>query len=479
MTAGNSNYNLTSTHAVLSGGYRAGDFNGIIISEGRIENCNETQRVKYFILYGVCHFFSFIILALRIYTRVFIVKYFGQDDVWILISAVIAWAIIGFDLSYVLAGAGGAHVACIKPAVLVTTLKLKYITDPFYSLALQTIRMSMLTFYLRLSADPTFRRVVHWSMGITWLIFIVLLLVFEFQCTPPSKAWDLTVIYENLYNKYCLNRWALGWVWSVFAILCDCWVLILPLKMLLALRVSSKERIMVIGIFGIGFMACAASIARIPAFKIMNESADPLWDQFNLTVTSVVEWNFSVMAACCPALKPLVGRWRPGLMAKLTQRSGNYRPQVNRASGTIHTTGIDDPSKLENGGSTLAASGSEPPTTPRPSGKLRKLSIFIPGGRLNEFGMAPQMPPGERSKWRKIFGFFQRKRSIAGEEVNTTAGSGTGASGPNIGFWRNKDWSMDMTNNDYCVNARHTHQIPQQSSRKSRQDSVGNSDIPP
>ncbi|KAF3180122.1 hypothetical protein TWF132_004357 [Orbilia oligospora] len=339
--------------------------------------------------------------------------------------------------------------------------------------------MSMLTFYLRLSADPTFRRVVHWSMGITWLIFIVLLLVFEFECMPPSKAWDLTVIYENLYNKYCLNRWALGWVWSVFAILCDCWVLILPLKMLLALRVSPKERMMVIGIFGIGFMACAASIARIPAFKIMNESADPLWDQFNLTVTSVVEWNFSVMAACCPALKPLVGRWCPGLMAKLTQRSGNYRSQVNRASGTIHITGIDEPSKLEHEGSALAASSSESPTTPRPSGKFRKLSIFIPGGRLNEFGMAPQMPPGERSKWRKIFGFFQRKKSIAGEEVNTTAGSSTGASGPNIGFWRNKDWSMDMTNNDYCVNARHTHQIPQQSSRKSRQDSVGNSDIPP
>ncbi|KAF3317409.1 hypothetical protein TWF173_011063 [Orbilia oligospora] len=165
-------------------------------------------------------------------------------------------------------------------------------------------------------------------------------------------------------------------------------------------------------------------------------------------------------------------------MAKLTQRSGNYRPQVNRASGTIHTTGIDDPSKLENGGSTLAASGSEPPTTPRPSGKLRKLSISIPGGKLNEFGMAPQMPPGERPKWGKIFRFFQRKRSIAGE-VNTMAGSGTGASGPNIGFWRNKDWSMGMTNNDYCVNARHTHQIPQQSSRKSRQDSVGNSDTPP
>ncbi|KAF3217122.1 hypothetical protein TWF191_008801 [Orbilia oligospora] len=99
MTASSSNYNLASTHNVLSRGYRAGDFNGIIIAEGRIENCNETQRVKYFILYGVCHFFSFTFLALRIYTRVFIVKYFGQDDVWILISAVIAWAIIGFDLS--------------------------------------------------------------------------------------------------------------------------------------------------------------------------------------------------------------------------------------------------------------------------------------------------------------------------------------------------------------------------------------------
>ncbi|KAK6357682.1 hypothetical protein TWF718_001990 [Orbilia javanica] len=430
-----SNLTLTNLSRVSSDNYQASDFNGIVIPDGHVENCNETQRVQYFILYGVCHFFSLIFLGLRIYTRVFVVKYFGQDDVWILVSAAIALVIVGFDLSC------GVHVACIKPTVLATTLKLKYITDPIYSLALQAIRMSMLTFYLRLSADPVFRKVVYWSMGITWLIFIVLLLVFELECMPPWKAWDLMVIYNDLYDKYCLNRWAVGWVWSIFAILCDCWVLVLPLKMLIALRISSKERAIIILIFGIGFMACAASIARIPAFKILGESPDPLcewelvfWspvsvcgrallisvcvdlgDQFNVSVTSVVEWNFSVMAACCPALKPLFGRWSPGLLSKLTQRSGHYRSQGNRMGGTLGTANIKDPSDIENGDSVCTASKPTPPISPRASGKFRKLSVFIPGGRLNEFGLAPQMPPGERSGWRRIFGFFQRKKSITGQ----------------------------------------------------------------
>ncbi|KAK6516160.1 hypothetical protein TWF506_006072 [Arthrobotrys conoides] len=212
----------------------------------------------------------------------------------------------------------------------------------------------------------------------------------------------------------------------------------------------------------------------------MNESADSLWDQFIVSVTSVVEWNFSVMAACCPALKPLVGRWCLGIMAKSTQRRSQYRAHGNRASGTTYTANADDPSKLENGDSTLAASGSESLITPRASGRFRKLSIFIPGGRLHEFGMTPQMPPGERSKSERIFGFFQRKKNIVGQEVNTAAES-AGTSGPNIGFWRNKDWdrNRNMNHNDYCVNAGHTHQLPRPSLRQSRQDSVGSSDILP
>ncbi|KAK6362664.1 hypothetical protein TWF730_000119 [Orbilia blumenaviensis] len=350
--------------------------------------------------------------------------------------------------------------------------------DPLYSLALQTIRMSMLAFYLRLSADPKFRKVVYWSMAITWLIFLTLLFIFEFQCRPPWKAWDLTVAYNNLWDKYCLDRWALSWTWAVFAILADCWVLVLPLKMLMALRISPKERVVVLCIFGIGFMACAASIVRIPALKVLTESPDPLWDQFNVSVTSVVEWNFSVMAACCPALKPLAGRWFPSLMARLSQGSSAWGG--GRTGRAFRTK--SDASKMEHGDSTTAVSESSSPITPRSPAKYRRFSMFVPGGRLNEMGMAPQMPPGERFGWRRLVGFLGRRESVAKQEINAVPVSEIGRTslnGPNIGFWRNKDSSMDMTNNDYCVNASHTHQLPQHDWKKSRLSSVGSDDIPP
>ncbi|KAK6535876.1 hypothetical protein TWF281_000126 [Arthrobotrys megalospora] len=247
--------------------------------------------------------------------------------------------------------------------------------------------------------------------------------------------------------------------------------------MLMALRIPPKERAVVIGIFGIGFMACVASIVRIPALKIMNESPDPLWDQFIVSVTSVVEWNFSVMAACCPALKPLASRLFPGVMARLSQRSNVSHSGGTRAGGSHRTT--KDSSRLENGDSTLAASGSDSPITPRSTGKFRKFSLFVPGGRLNELGLAPQMPPGERFRWRRLFRFWGRKESITGQEVDSTPEVMEATSGPNVGFWRNKDWSMDMTNNDYCVNARHTHQLPQQTFRQLRKDSTESYDIPP
>ncbi|EPS36441.1 hypothetical protein H072_10028 [Dactylellina haptotyla CBS 200.50] len=435
-----------------------------------VHDCAEDRKTQYLVLYAICHSLSAVFVGLRIYTRVFIVKYFGRDDIWILISMVIGNGIVTYDLIFVFEHAQGVHVGCINPDTLVKVLKIKYIGDPFFSVALQTVRMSLLTFYLRLSAGPTFRKIVVGSMIATWSICIIFLVIFELGCIPPSKAWSLEVIYANTYDRYCLNKWALSWAWSVFAILCDCWVLLLPVKMLMALRIGWKEKIIVLGIFGIGSLACIASIIRIPALKFLYQSPDPLWDQYIVTVCSTVEWNLCVMAACCPALKPLVTKMFPHLL-KMVSQGGSLRSRPVTENGSIRMV---DPSVLETGATTLVSSNDPRSSSiPHSPSKMRKISMLIPSGRLNELGMAPQMPPGERFGWQRFISFFRRKESITGQDpAHIGHSEASDRAGPNVGFWGNRNWDMDMNHNDYCVNPNYRHQLPQRSRKSSRKDSI-------
>ncbi|KAK6532066.1 hypothetical protein TWF694_003228 [Orbilia ellipsospora] len=359
---------------------------------------------------------------------------------------------MAYDIRFTVLHATGVHTGCLKSlSLLIQVAKFDAIGLPFFSFSLQSIRTSILAFYLRLSVDPTFRKIVWFTIAATWIIAIILFFLAELQCMPPSAQWDPEVIFHNAYDDYCLNRWAIAWAWCVCSIISDCWVLILPIKMLLGLRVGRKQKAIVLLVFGLGFLACVASIVRIPATRILNTSPDPLWDAYIVGVTSTVEWTLAIMAASAPALKPLV--------TKVFPRLETFTSRGTRASRT-------DPSTLETG-TTKFTNSYVAESDVRNDGEQQA------NGRINEMGLAPQMPPGRQFGWRRILNFFRGREKIIGENPGEIpAAEVSQKSTANVGFWGARRRTLDMTNNDFCVDTNHTHELPPPPTRASRKDSI-------
>lgn len=65
------------------------------------------------------------------------------------------------------------HIEAISAAQQLLILKTLFIEELYYYFVHFTIKFAFLTFYLRLSPDKTFRRLVFFGMAINVAIFII------------------------------------------------------------------------------------------------------------------------------------------------------------------------------------------------------------------------------------------------------------------------------------------------------------------
>ncbi|KAI0166937.1 hypothetical protein GGR52DRAFT_574902 [Hypoxylon sp. FL1284] len=94
-------------------------------------------------------------------------------------------------------------------------------------------------------------------------------------------------------------------VTSGFGIIIDIWILILPLPILKRLQISTRTRHILYGVFGAGLVSSAFSCARLYSIVTFTKATDPFRDSTLLNVWSMVEVNIAIWCACVPALKPL------------------------------------------------------------------------------------------------------------------------------------------------------------------------------
>ncbi|KAI1651716.1 uncharacterized protein F4817DRAFT_364688 [Daldinia loculata] len=94
-------------------------------------------------------------------------------------------------------------------------------------------------------------------------------------------------------------------VTSIFGIILDIWILMIPLPTLKHLQISKRSRHVLYGLFGAGGLATAFSCARLYSIHTYTLAADPFRDSILVNVWSMVEINVAIWCASAPALKPL------------------------------------------------------------------------------------------------------------------------------------------------------------------------------
>jgi len=117
----------------------------------------------------------------------------------------------------------------------------------FYAFSTLSTKLSILSFYLRLSPFRTFRVIVYGISLFTILYSLLQALQFTFSCRPMQKSWDLTITTGSCSGalQTCVAH-------SAANAAGDLALLILPTVMLWNKKMPKRDKFAVIGILMTG-----------------------------------------------------------------------------------------------------------------------------------------------------------------------------------------------------------------------------------
>lgn len=88
----------------------------------------------------------------------------------------------------------------------------------------------------------------------------------------------------------------------------DIWILVLPYRIIISVPRSTREKLALVSIFGLGVFSITASIIRFYYLHRFTQSSDPLYDSLPINIWSMIEANMGILCASLPVLKPLISK---------------------------------------------------------------------------------------------------------------------------------------------------------------------------
>ncbi|KAH2439283.1 hypothetical protein KXV36_007545 [Aspergillus fumigatus] len=194
----------------------------------------------------------------------------------------------------------GRHFELIakQPSTVSMFLKLVFVTQLAYIIALNMIKMSFCVLYMHIFAPS---RVLN-SLCVALIILLIMecveeIIVVILQCRPVQAAW--TPIPAK-----CLNLTLFYYVSFGIKLATDIAIFVLPIPPLLRLRVRGLQKFVVILMFALGLMVCVTSIIRVTYIKDLNP--DHTWSLVAPLNWSAVEICVAIFISCLPSLKTLI-----------------------------------------------------------------------------------------------------------------------------------------------------------------------------
>lgn len=335
-------------------------------------------------------------VGLRVYTRHVLLRQFGIDDIGAIVALVLAMGSGIMVASNTLYGAG-RHIAVVDLEFLWKYFRTFYVSIVLYNGSLTAIKISFLLQYYRILRNTQkMRRIILAALVFVSLWSISQLLVTTFSCTPIQTFW-----LPDTPGGKCIPNLPFWYINAAGNILTDVIVFVVPLPALGSLNLQRNQKIMLLGIFSLGFFTCAISIIRIQYLKL---SDDVTWDNVESSCWSISELCSGIVCSCLPTLRPLLVKLVPS-MGGSSQRSKYYkqhasgRDGVSGNSGTGHSgtgrnkseetsssRGIVYPEDIELQGDTDSEKGLRSPTTPTDQ---YSVSQGIVAPTPNRFGLQP------------------------------------------------------------------------------------------
>ncbi|KAL2177725.1 uncharacterized protein P884DRAFT_284881 [Thermothelomyces heterothallicus CBS 202.75] len=272
---------------------------------------------------------ALIFVLLRFWTRTKIVRLLGPAD-WCIASSLVVAA--GLCATYVVQvnRALGKHVWDVDLRTdFVPMMQAWWISLLLYTITLSLTKISICLLYLKIF---TF----EWARRAAWLVLFIVVITSLWAvaitltyCIPLQATWDPTVV-----ASFCQPQSA-WWASTGIVIATDLMIFILPIPIVAPLSLPRRQKLVVVGVFTIGFFVCIVSLIRLVILIQAKGSTDPdfTYTPATLSYLTALEVHTAIVVSCAMTLRPLVDRFFPGLLATCRGIGGGGTDQSSSAGG--------------------------------------------------------------------------------------------------------------------------------------------------
>ncbi|KAK8039792.1 Satratoxin biosynthesis SC1 cluster protein 4 [Apiospora rasikravindrae] len=271
---------------------------------------------------------AFAILALtacvlRVFTRTFMVKAFGVDDILMVISTAFFLVYASFSMAGTHFGTGHHHKD-LQVSNIQAAMKCWWMCYLTYTCSMITSKISIGLFLLRIAAKKIHQHIIYGAMTISVISGMAFFFVTLFQCNPSPYFWNRYVPGEPGSCVPSDVIIGLGFLYTSFSLISDFTFALLPAVLIWDLKLKQRTKFAIIPLLAMGCVASCAVVARYPYMPRLREVDDFLWATVDIAIWSTVEQGLAITAGSLATLRPLFKHIGYGL--GLTTRPSDYGP---------------------------------------------------------------------------------------------------------------------------------------------------------
>ncbi|KAK4445492.1 hypothetical protein QBC34DRAFT_358287 [Podospora aff. communis PSN243] len=218
--------------------------------------------------------------------------------------------------------------------------------------AIAAAMLSILLQFSRVSVTPLDKRLFQGAIAINCLGYAIFIVLRAIRCLPYESQWT-----PGMPGARCFfpSTWFVfaSQAWNMFM---DFVILLGPLLVLRHSNAPMLQRVLIGIVLAFGAAACIISIVRMQTLLPSAHSPDPTWDKVPAVIFAIIEINVGIACAAVVTLRPLYRRLRDvfrGPSVNSLSTNGQDTPGRWRPSRRV----ADDLDLIS--GETVKASGSE------------------------------------------------------------------------------------------------------------------------
>ncbi|KAI2783664.1 hypothetical protein F4815DRAFT_502682 [Daldinia loculata] len=247
---------------------------------------------------------STLVVALRLYVRLRVLRKFNIDDCMIIITLLCAIGNAIF-ITIAVSWGFGKHMSSLasNPIAVMNSIKWSYLCEFFLIMTPQFGRISYAFLLSNLIPPSKSRRTFLWVLvGIHFVVDVVMVVVSFAQCRPFRGFWDRRIGADcwpptiQLYTSY-----AQGSLGSVV----DLVMAMFPCSLFWNLNMHWKQKAFLSSIMGLGVFAMIASIVKTVELQALAHTNDLTYFMARLIICATLEGHLVLLSASIPTVTPI------------------------------------------------------------------------------------------------------------------------------------------------------------------------------